>query len=90
MKLELVVLKDAKSRVYGVPAVNQTLDEALRSFAALINDKADTLPARFPADFDLWHIGSYDNDTGLITAASAPVHLANGLDVKIDGKAVIA
>lgn len=86
MQLEIVVLKDAKSRVYGVPAFNQTKEEALRSFAALINDRADTLPARFPADFDLWHIGSYDNETGLITASAFPGHLANGVDVKINGK----
>lgn len=81
----LCVIKDAKSEVYYPPSCSDSADAAKRSFAALIRRQSDFVLSTFPSDFDLWMVGEYDDRTGTITPAPAPVHLANGSDfAKID------
>lgn len=83
MKLEIVTIKDAKSREFNRPAFESSVESALRSFGVLCSeDPARSLPAMYPADFDLWHIGTFDTATGKLEVLPSPVHLANGVDVK--------
>lgn len=84
MKLEIVTIKDAKSREYNRPAFESSVESALRSFGVLCSeDPARSLPAMYPADFDLWHLGTFDTTTGNIEIVRPPLHLANGMDVKV-------
>lgn len=80
----LVCLKDAKSRTWLPPAVCDTEDMAKRQFAALVNSDDKSLPATYPADFDLFAIGVWNDDTGKLEAWPNHSHLANGLDVKVN------
>lgn len=79
----LVCLKDAKSRTWFPPSVVDTEDMAKRQFAALVNSEDKSLPATYPADFDLFGVGVWNDDTGKIESWPAPDHIANGLDVKV-------
>lgn len=78
MKYVVVAIKDAKSRVWNTPAFEQSADSAIRAFGCIVSD-GKSLPSLFPADFDLWCIGSYDADTGVLTSCDHE-HLANGAD----------
>lgn len=79
-KSALCVIKDAKSDIYFPPSVSENTEAAKRAFHALIKRGTDFVFSNFPSDFDLWQVGEYDERSGMITAFSAPVHLANGAD----------
>jgi hypothetical protein len=38
---------------------------------------------RHPDDFDLYDLGTYDDETGIITCHPAPVELAQAKQVKV-------
>ena len=81
-KLQAIVLYDAKANTYSPPFFSPTREAAKRDFGMLVND-GKSLQSQFPADFDLFVVGEYDT----LTAVFRPfdkVHLANGVDVKIN------
>ena len=79
----LVSLHDAKAETWSLPRCAQNKATAIREFATLCNDNAHTLVADHPADFDLFQIATAAEPfDGKIVPEGAPVHLANGNDVK--------
>lgn len=65
MKLHMVALRDAVAGVYNQPSFVPHLGMAIRSFGdeCQRNEKGNVM-AMHPEDFELWHIGDYD-DTDL-------------------------
>lgn len=83
MIMRMYALLDEKSKLYGKPFYAHQDGEALRSFGDVVNDK-NTAPGKFPADFTLWKIGEWDDNTGIIKS-SKPSYLAKALDfVKVE------
>jgi hypothetical protein len=71
VKLIMVAIHDSKSELFGRPLFVRAFGEAERSFADVVNDgKSDY--AKYPADFTLFEIGSFDDVTGVLTALAAP------------------
>lgn len=66
---KLVSIRDTKVGTFGVVTVVRSFGEAERMFADLVSD-AGTLVGKHPEDFDLWHVGDYDDSTGAITPAN--------------------
>lgn len=65
---------------YLPPMADSNDDTARRNFTiAMTANAADDFGVS-PKDFDLYRIGSYDTDTGLITSDTNPVRLLSGLD----------
>lgn len=64
--MKIVTIRDRAVDAYGQPIFVQALGQAMRSFSDEINSKESTLN-KHPDDYDLYHIGDYDQDTGLIT-----------------------
>ena len=62
----LVAIKDTKSQAYGRPSLAINKDVAIRDVKSLVNDSAKTLVSQFPGDFELWQVGTYAENTGII------------------------
>ena len=62
----LFSIKDSKSLSFGKPAPAVNMDVAIRDVKILVNDNQSTLVSKFPEDFELWQVGVFHEDTGLI------------------------
>ena len=67
---------------YGSPFVQRNDDTAIRQFAMMINDPSGTTVSEYPQYYDLYRIGEFDDDTGLIVPLDAPELVVTGLSVK--------
>lgn len=81
MKLNMYSFLDEKSKVYSRPFYGHNDGDALRSFSTVVNDK-QSMPSKFPVDFTLWRVGSWDDVLGVLssTESGAPVYLAKAVD----------
>lgn len=71
MKLHLCSVFDSKVGAYAAPFCARSKGEAIRSFQTACSD--DTLPfKRYPADYRLFVVADFDDNTGYITAVSPP------------------
>lgn len=69
---------DSKSGIFGHPFVAINHNIALRDFCAAAHDGQSTI-SKFPADFTLFSIGTFDDETGTVETFSAPVNLGIAL-----------
>lgn len=68
-KLEMYSVKDTKSQLFGMPHFQQSDGVAIRSFSTACEDQNTDLN-KYPSDFSLYHVGSYDISTGNVSPAS--------------------
>lgn len=73
-----VSIKDTKIEFMS-PALVHNLEEAKRSLKAVANDKNTTI-GNAPEDFELWEVGSWDPERGLITS-TGPKFICKAVDV---------
>lgn len=78
MKYPVYSYRDAKVG-FGQPIVDSNDLSAKRGFAYAINNSVGVMGFQ-PGDFDLYHIGTFDSETGMITGQT-PGILATGLSV---------
>lgn len=78
MKLIVVAVRDAKAAAFMAPAFVQTLGLAVRSFGEQINGREPTV-SKYPGDFDLYEIGTYDDQTALLDPCIPPKVVVTGL-----------
>jgi len=80
MKLQIVAVRDRAADVFMQPFFVHSIGAAIRSFGDEIN-RADKDNALFkhPADFDLYHLGEYD-DAFAQFETSQPRQIAVGKD----------
>lgn len=71
-------IRDAKAEVYNSPFYQKTHGEAERNFRQLIHDEK-SMVAKYPEDYDLYYLGEYDDNTGLIKALDTPQHVAKAI-----------
>lgn len=75
----VVAIKDRCANVYAQPFCSPTLETAIRAFRMLVNDSHGGLPNTNPDDFDLFHLCTYNDETGLFSEpAGPPVQIAMG------------
>lgn len=79
MKYPIYSYRDVKSG-FGSPIVDQSDVTAIRGFSYAINGNNGIMNFS-PADFDLYKIGMYDTDTGVIISENVPVLIVNGSSV---------
>lgn len=78
----VVSVKDLAANAFGQPAFFGSTAVAERSFRALINDESqDTEFRKFPADFEMYQIGTFDSDSGTLVPVSPPVRIVRALDL---------
>lgn len=72
--MNLFTIKDSKSATYGAPFASPNGGSATRTVAMAMEDKTSLL-ARYPADFELWQVGTFDESTAQLS--SAPEFIVN-------------
>jgi hypothetical protein len=81
MIYKIVAIRDRAGDVFAQPIFVTNLGGALRSFADEINRKAENNQLNtHPEDFDLFEIGSYNDETAAIES-QMPRQLAVGKDL---------
>lgn len=80
----VVAVKDNAIGTFQPPACVRAEGEALRGFMDAVNDPQNKQLHQHPEDFDLYRLGTFDENTGKIVSEE-PVQLARGIGVKIKG-----
>lgn len=80
-KVCLFSIFDTKSNVYG-PVMSFVNDNtAIRAFMEmLVNPDPNSLLSLYPADYLLYCVGIFDNETGVIESLPAPAHIISGME----------
>lgn len=76
MLLRAYTVYDAKSLAYNTPFFAPTDGSATRSFQELANDLSTTV-GKFPTDYSLWFVGTYDDQKGALVPVAPLVHVAD-------------
>lgn len=83
MKFVVVSIFDRASEIYGRPAFVPAKGSAIRSFTDEVNREApDNELYRHPDDFDLYVLGDFDDQVGVVVG-DKPYVLVRGKDVVI-------
>lgn len=80
MTYQIFSIRDSKTNIYYPPQFRTNEGEAQRDFHALINDP-QSIPGKYPADYSMWHLGTYDSDSGAINPIT-PQKLFEGDQLK--------
>lgn len=81
MKFYIVAIRDSAADVYSVPQFVPSLGGFIRSFGDQIakREANDALGAH-PEDFEVFHIGTYDDSDASFDIFSVPKAIARGAD----------
>ena len=66
MLMHVFAVYDMKAEAYYPPMFQKTVGLALRIFKDMANNP-DTTVGRFPTDYALFQIGTYEDTTGILT-----------------------
>lgn len=79
--MKIFTIRDDKAAAYLPPFYARQNGEAIRMFQDSLTN-SQTNFSKWPADFVLFELGEYNEETGVITPLDAPKALGNGLDFK--------
>lgn len=71
MRLEIYAVQDAVVGAFAQPIFMVNRGAALRSVQSALGDPSQPF-TKHPADFSLWMLGHYDDNSGLITPMVPP------------------
>ena len=78
----IVVVRDSAARVFSTPFFVQATAQAVRSLRDEVNSAESTSDVRrHPDDFELYEVGTFDEDTGAIVPCE-PRLVARAKDLK--------
>lgn len=80
MQLNVYSIRDAKAEYFATPFFQATHGLAERQFTDLVNNEKSQV-YKYPQDFDLYHLGTYDDSTGKIFPLDTPVHQLKAIQV---------
>lgn len=80
MTLILFTIRDIKAATFAAPFTAPTRGMALRMFADHVNDP-QSMPHKHPEDFELYELGTYNDQDGAISAAT-PKQLGTATEYK--------
>ena len=83
MKMIVVSIKDRAADAFGRPFYVPSTGVAIRSFQDEVNRNSDDNQMfQHPDDFDLFHLGEFDDNTGLFSNFEVPTLLMLGKQAK--------
>lgn len=81
MHVQVFAIRDSAVESFAPPFYARSKGEALRSFEVLVQSRESNV-AQFPQHFCLWHLGSFDDQTGVFIAPdSGPVPVVTAEDL---------
>lgn len=94
MKVQLFSVYDRKASIYMSPFVARSTIDATRQIAASFREPQmrETPVGQHPEDFDLFHVGSFDDETGDIVSFQKAALVAPILSLvpKAEGPSTVA
>lgn len=86
-QVNLYTIRDSKTGLYDVPQYFRTHGEAERWLSDLVaNNSERNLIAKHPEDFDMFHLGTYDMDSGIVNPLDTPTHVVKAVHLKAETK----
>lgn len=80
MKIKIFAVHDVKAEAFGNPMFMNNEQIAIRGLAGAVADPASVL-SQSPEDFNLYELGEYDDNSGLITPLDRPKLVCSALSV---------
>lgn len=80
MKMQIFAVYDKKAVAYNLPFYYHQKGQAIRAFEDAVNDVQSPYH-KHPEDFAIFHIGEWDDSTGVITPLKNPVPVEEALNV---------
>lgn len=71
MKQKIYSIRDSKAEYFTQPFFKKTHGEAERDFKMLASEP-DSKICKFKEDYDLYYLGEYDENTGILTPLPLP------------------
>ena len=81
MQQEIFTIRDSKAGSYGIPFYSPTPGTAERQLRELTNDP-QSMVHKYPEDYDLYKIGSYNQLTGNLEKLDTPQHICKAISLK--------
>lgn len=83
MKTKIFAVRDTAVESFMQPMFLQSEGAVRRSFADEVNRSApDNVMFHHPEHFQLYYLGEYDNEFGILTPLSAPVFIVDAVSCK--------
>lgn len=80
MELKAFSIRDSKAEIFNTPFFKNTLGEAERDFSTLCKDEKSNV-FQYPEDYDLYYLGTYNNNTGCYKTLDTPQHMLKAVQV---------
>lgn len=77
MKMKAIAVRDIKTGLFDPPFFLRHTGDAVRQWS-IVTKNPETKYGAHPADFDLYCLGEFDDETGMYESISPVLHLANG------------
>lgn len=81
MKHKIYSIYDSKIELFAKPFYMHSRGEALRAWGEVVNDPETTI-CKHPADFTLFELGEFDEETGKFANLQTPVSLGLAIEYK--------
>lgn len=81
MQIQIFSIYDSKAEAYLPPFYSQNPRTALRQMVAAVTDASHQF-CKYPEDYTLFHIGSFDDELGLVQSLGANVSLGTALQIR--------
>lgn len=79
--MKIFSIFDVQAKYFNKPVIFSSRGEAIRAFTSLVTDPEKKSPhSQFPADFELYEIAHFSDETGVVSPLSSILRLGNGLD----------
>lgn len=79
MKLKVYSVYDEKAKAFNQPFYQNNAGQASRSFGDSVS-KPESTVAKHAADFRLYEIGDFDDETGKIVSYEMPIFITSATD----------
>lgn len=81
MEHKMFTIRDTKGEIFHKPFFNNSHGEAERNFRELTKDEKSMI-SKYPEDYDLYFLGTYDDSTGKMTSLETPQHIVKAVNLK--------
>lgn len=82
MQLKIFSIRDSKGEIYNQPFFQKTHGEAERNFRELVKDEKSMIH-KYPDDFDLYYLGQFDDQSGVLETLDTPQHVTKAINLKV-------
>jgi len=75
---------DMVAQQYGRPFFAVSEGSAIRGFSDEVNRPSESVISQHPNDFQLFHVGTFDDESCVISLNSAPRLMISGAQIKVN------